>query len=87
MEVVTEGTGLVTRIDLSSEALLFGHKTQQSVEGHFLDRLRGGSVELTTDVKPLGVGVDSELDRGVQFSRIGLCMGIHHCQVGGLIPA
>ena len=62
MEVVAEGSGLITRIDFWSEALLFSHKTEQSVEGHFLDRLRGGSVELATDVKPLGVGVDSELD-------------------------
>lgn len=42
---------------------------QQSVEGHLLDRLRGGSVELATDVKPLGVGTDFvtklELDSGV----------------------
>ena len=35
----------------------------------------------------LAVGVDSELDRGVDFSRVDLCMGIHRCQVGGLIPA
>ena len=62
MEVVAERPGLVTRIDLSSKALLFGHEAQQSVEGHLLDRLRGGSVELATDVEPLGVGVDTELD-------------------------
>ena len=71
----------------AGEALLFGHEEQQPVEGHLLDRLRGGSVELATDVKPLGVGVDSELDRGVEFTRIGFCFGIHRCQVGGLIPA
>ena len=29
------------------------------------------------------MGVDSELDRGVEFSRIDLCRGIHRCQVGG----
>ncbi len=29
---------------------------------HLLDRLRGAPVELATDVKPLGVGVDAELD-------------------------
>jgi hypothetical protein len=37
-------------------------RTQQSVEAHLLDRLRGCSVELPGDVKPLGVGVDAELD-------------------------
>ena len=53
-----------------------------AVEGHLLDRLRGGSVELATDVEPLGVGVDAELDCGVEFCRIDLCRGIHRCQVG-----
>lgn len=48
--------------NLTSEALLIGHKTQQSVEGHLLDRLRGGFAKLATDVKPLGMGVDAELD-------------------------
>ncbi len=63
MEVVAERPGLVTRIDLSSKALLFGHEAQQSVEGHLLDRLQGGlPVELAIDVEPLGVGVDTELD-------------------------
>ena len=47
----------------------------------------GISVALATDVKLLGVGVYSELDRGVDFGRIDLYMGIHLCQVGGLIPA
>ena len=72
-----EGPRLVTGEDLSREALLFRHKTQQSVEGHLLDRLRGGPVELATDVKPLRVGVDAELDRVVEFGRIGFCFGIH----------
>ena len=39
------------------------------------------------DAEPLGVGVDTELDRGMEFSRIDLCMGIRPCQVGDLIPA
>ena len=53
----------------------------------FLDRLKGSAVDLSTDVKPLGVGVDPELDRGVEFSKIELCVGIHRCQVGGSAPA
>ena len=68
---------LVTSENLAGKALLFGHKTQQPVEGHFLDRLRGGSVELATDVKPLGVGVGAELDCGAEFGRDGFCFGIH----------
>jgi len=59
----------------------------QHLEGQLLDRLRGGPVKLETDIKPLGVGVASEFDRGVGFSRIELCMGIRRCQFGGLIPA
>ena len=44
------GSRLVAGEDLAGEALLFGDKTQQPVEGHLLDRLRRGSVELTGDV-------------------------------------
>ena len=73
--------------NLSSEALLLGHEAKESVEGQLLDRLRGGAIDLAGGVKPLGVGVDTELDRGVEFSRIDLCIGLHRCQVGGLIPA
>ncbi len=36
---------------------------------------------------PLGVGADSELDRGVEFRRIEFCDCIQRCQDGGLIPA
>ncbi len=39
-------------------------------------------VELAPDVEPLGMDVDSELDRGVEFMRVDLCIGIHRCQVG-----
>ena len=73
--------------NLSSYALLVGHEAKESVEGQLLDRLRGGAIDLAGGVKPLGVGVDTELDRGVEFSRIDLCMGIRPCQVGDLIPA
>ena len=83
MEVIAESAGLVTSEDLAGKSLLLGHEAKEAVEGHLLDRLRGGSVELATDVKPLGVGVDAELDRGVELSRIDLCMGIHRCQLGG----
>ena len=79
MEVVAEGPGLVAGEDLASEA-------QQSVEGHLLDRLRGGSVELTGDVEPLRVGVDAELDRGVEFGRIGFCCSIHRLSGWGFYP-
>ena len=61
MEVVSERPGLITSEDLEREALLFGHEAKEAVEGHLLDWLRGGSVELAGDVKPL-VGVDAELD-------------------------
>ncbi len=33
------------------------------------------------------VGVESELDGGVEFSKIDLCTGFHRCQIGGLTPA
>ena len=46
------------------------NKTQQPAEGHLLDRLGRGAVKLAGDVKPLGVGVDAELDRGGEFSRM-----------------
>jgi signal transduction histidine kinase len=76
------------KVDLIGESggIIVDHM-QQAIEGHLLDRLRGGPVELAGDVKPLGVSVDAELDRGVEFSRIDLCMGIHRCQIGGLTPA
>lgn len=75
MEVVAERPRLVTGEDLPGESLLLGHEAKQSVEGHLLDRLRGGPVELATDVKPLGVGVDSELSIPsliVAWSSVGL---------------
>lgn len=37
--------------------------------------------------RALRAGGDPELDRGVEFCRIGSCDCIHHSQVGGLIPA
>ena len=55
---------------------LLTNRTQQPVEGPLPDRLRGGSVELAGDVKPLGVGVDAELDRGEKFSSLGFSIGI-----------
>lgn len=87
MEVVAEGSLLIKSENLASKSLLFGDEVQQAVEGHLLDRLRGGPVDLAGDVKPLGVGADAELDRGVEFGRMDLCMGIYRSQVGGLIPA
>lgn len=67
--------------------LLLGHEAEEAVEGYLLDQLWGGPVKLATDIKPRGVGVDPELDRCVEFSRIDLCMGIHRCKFGWLIPA
>ena len=47
---------------------------------------QSGSVEMATDVKPLGVGVDPELNRGVEFSRIGFCDCIHRLSGWGFHP-
>lgn len=41
---------------------LFGRKMQQSVDDRLPDRRWDGSVEMTTAAKPLGAGVDAELD-------------------------
>ena len=61
--------------------------TELGLSELLLDRLRSGSVEPATDSEPLGVGVEPEVDRGVAFGKIGFSMGIHRCQVGGVIPA
>jgi hypothetical protein len=57
--------------------LRFGHQAQEPLNGHLLDWLRGGAVDLPPDVIPLGVGVDAELDRFTGFVRIGFCFRIH----------
>ena len=75
--MVDEGARFVAGEYLAVESLLLGDEAQEAVEGHLLHRLRGGSVELTGDVESLGVGVDPELDRGLEFSRIGLGGRLH----------
>jgi hypothetical protein len=64
----------VTNEGLKGKALLFGHKTQQSVN-------------LSGEVKPLGMGVASELDRDVDFSRIGFGACLHRLSGWGFTPA
>ena len=56
------------------KALLFGNKAQQSVN-------------LSGEVKPLGMGVASELDRDVDFSRIGFGACLHRFSGWGFTPA
>ncbi len=67
----------VTSENLAGEALLQADEAQKALEGHLLNGLWRGPVELAGDVKPLGVGVDPKLDRGVEFGRIGFCDCIH----------
>ena len=70
VQVVAERARLIARVDLPGQALLFGHEAHKPFEGHLLDRLRRGPVHLPGDVKPLGAGVNSELDRGAGFGRL-----------------
>ena len=63
---------VVTEFDSQVESVLPGHEAEQALEGHLLDRLRSGPVELPGDVKPLGVGVDPEFDCFTGFGMIGL---------------
>ena len=47
----------------------------------------GISVDLPTDVKPLGVSIDAELGRGVEFSRIRLGGRLHRLSGWRFHPA
>ena len=62
---------LVTGVDFAGHSLLPGHEVLQALKVHLLHRLRGRPVQLPGDVIPLRVGVDSELDRSVEFGSIG----------------
>ena len=62
VQVVTEGSRLVTGVDFAGHSLLPGHEVQQALKVHLLHRLRGRPVQLPGDVIPLRVGVDPELD-------------------------
>ena len=42
--------------------------------------------DLAGDENPLRVGVDSELDRGVRFGRIGFGLILNNCQDRGFHP-
>lgn len=59
------------------QSLLLGHEAQQPLEGHLLDGLRRGAVDLPSDEIPLRVSIDAELDRFTGFGRVGFCFGIH----------
>ena len=77
VQVVPESTGLVASVDLPGQPLLPGNEAKQPVERHFLDRLRSGPVNLACHVKPLGMGIDTQLDRRLQFGRISLFFSVH----------
>lgn len=52
----------MTGVHFARQTLLLGNEVQQTLEGHFLQRLRRGAVDLPADIIPLCVGVDAELD-------------------------
>jgi hypothetical protein len=86
VQVVTEGSRLVTGVDFAGHSLLPGHEVQQALKVHLLHRLRGRPVQLPGDVIPLRVGVDLELDRFVGFG-IGDFVVFHNgCHFGGFHP-
>lgn len=73
--------------EFSGEAPLLGDEVWQPVDGHLLDRLRSGPVELAVDVKPLGEGLERRLDRGAEFSW-GWCLyfSLKYCQNAAYAP-
>ena len=49
-----------------------------------LPRKSGSQFCLASDVKPLGVGADPELDGFVGLGRNEFCFGLHGCEDGGI---
>ena len=63
-----------------------GHSLPQRVNSD-IPSGAGHPVELAGDVEPLTVGVDSKLDGGVDFSKVGFGGCLHRLSGWGGIPA
>ena len=71
VQMESEGPCLVTGDQIGSEFLLFDDEEQELVVGHFLDRLRRGSIELSAHPIVFGVSVDAEFDGVVGYGCFG----------------
>lgn len=86
VQVVPESTGLVASVDLPGQPPLLGNEAKQSLEGHLLDRLWRGLVNLARHVKPLGMGIDPKFDRGVELGDITFFFSVQRVSGSGFRP-